>query len=103
MITIMMMVHVIIMITVVLRTVMMIIITMMILMINNGNRTECSPIRSVIIRVINKIGRPRSWSLICESRVWLQTQLDETKSCCQLIITVTISENNKHIKDKYLR
>ena len=33
--------------------------------INNGNRTEWSPIRSVIIRVINKIGRPRSGSLIC--------------------------------------
>ena len=31
-----------------------------IFMINNGNRTEWSPIRSVIIRVINKIGRPRS-------------------------------------------
>ena len=29
-------------------------------MISNGNRTEWSPIRSVIIRVINKIGRPRS-------------------------------------------
>ena len=28
--------------------------------ISNGNRTERSPIRSVIIRVINKIGRPRS-------------------------------------------
>ena len=28
----------------------------------NGNRTEWSPIRSVIIRVINKIGRPRSGS-----------------------------------------
>ena len=26
--------------------------------INNGNRTEWSPIQSVIIRVINKIGRP---------------------------------------------
>ena len=33
--------------------------------ISNGNRTECSPIRSVIIRVINKIGRPLSGSLIC--------------------------------------
>ena len=33
--------------------------------INNGNRTELSPIQSVIIRVINKIGRPRSGSLIC--------------------------------------
>ena len=33
--------------------------------INNGNRTEWSPIRSVIIRVINKIGRPRSGRPIC--------------------------------------
>ena len=31
----------------------------------NVNRTEWSPIRSVIIRVINKIGRPRSGSPIC--------------------------------------
>ena len=28
--------------------------------LNNGNRTSCRPIRSVIIRVINKIGRPSS-------------------------------------------
>jgi len=28
-------------------------------LINNGNRTEWSPVRSVIIRVISKIGRPR--------------------------------------------
>ena len=33
--------------------------------ISNGNRTEWSPIRSVIIRVINKIGRPRSGCPIC--------------------------------------
>ena len=33
--------------------------------VSNGNRTEWSPIRSVIIRVINKIGRPRSGSPIC--------------------------------------
>ena len=39
------------------------------IVINNGNRTEWSPIRSVIIRVINKIGRPRSGSPICLSRV----------------------------------
>ena len=31
----------------------------------NGNRTEWSPIGSVIIQVINKIGRPRSGSPIC--------------------------------------
>ena len=33
---------------------------------NNGNRTERSPIRSVIIRAdYNKIARPRSGSPIC--------------------------------------
>ena len=31
----------------------------------NVNRTEWSPIRFVIIQVINKIGRPRSGSPIC--------------------------------------
>ena len=31
--------------------------------INNGNRTEWSPIQSVTILVIHKIGRPRSGSL----------------------------------------
>ena len=36
-----------------------------ILQIHNGNRTEWSPIRSVIIRVINEIGRPHSRSPIC--------------------------------------
>ena len=35
----------------------------------NCNRTECSPIRSVIIPVINKIGQRRSGSPICSSRV----------------------------------
>ena len=34
-------------------------------LIGNGNGTDWSPIRSVIIRVINKIGRPRSGSPIC--------------------------------------
>ena len=32
---------------------------------NNGNRTEWSPIRSVIIQVINKIGRHCSRSPFC--------------------------------------
>ena len=66
-------------------------------LINNGNRTEWSLIRPVIIRVINKIGWPRSGSPIRQSRVWLQTELDDTKSCYQLIITIAISENNKYV------
>ena len=43
------------------------------IIISNGNRTEWSPIRSVII----------------------QTELDDTKSYYQLIIKITISEKKK--------
>ena len=60
--------------------------------IYNGNRSEWSPIRSVIVRVIGKIGRPRGGIPICQSRVWLQAKLEDTKSCYQFFITVTISE-----------
>ena len=48
-----------------------------------------SPIRSAIKQVINKIGRPRSGCPICKSRVWLQTELDDTKPCYQLVKTMT--------------
>ena len=60
--------------------------------INNGNRTEWSPVWSVIIRVISKIGWPRSGSLICliKSIIILQTELDNTKFCYQLIVTIKI-------------
>ena len=60
-------------------------------LIDNGNRIEWSPIRSVIIRVINKIGWQRGGSPICRSRVWLQTELGDTNSCYQLKITASIS------------
>ena len=43
---------------------MMIIIIIILLIIINGSRNEWSPIRSVIVRVINKIKRPRSGCLI---------------------------------------
>ena len=46
----------------------------------------------------NKIGRTRSGSPICLSRVRLQTELDDTKSYCQLIIKITISEKRKIAK-----
>ena len=58
--------------------------------ISNGNRTEWSPIRSAI-KSDNKLGRLRSGSPICTSRVWLQAELDDTKSYYQLIIKITIS------------
>ena len=47
-----------------------------------------SPIRSAIKQVINKIGRPRSGCPICKSQVWLQTELDDTKPCYQLVKTM---------------
>ena len=61
--------------------------------ISNSNRTDWSPIRSVILGVINKIRRPQSGSPICSSRVWLRTELDDKKSYYQLIITITLPEN----------
>ena len=47
-----------------------VIIIIVVNIISNGNRTEWSPIRSVIIRVINKIGRPCSGSPICRPTNW---------------------------------
>ena len=46
---------------------------------NNGNRREWSPIRSVIIQVIDKIGQLQQRILICESWVWLQAELEDMK------------------------
>ena len=40
----------------------------------------------------NKIGRPRSGSPICSSRVWLEAELDDTKSYYQLLKKITIFE-----------
>ena len=54
------------------------------LCIYNRDSTEWSPVRSVIIRVI------------CWSRVWLQTELDNTMSCYQLIIITAISNKSKN-------
>ena len=50
---------------IIIKVITVITITIISLMISNGNRTEWSPIRSIIIRVINKIGQPRSGSPIC--------------------------------------
>ena len=46
--------------------------------------SEWSPIRPVIIIVINEIGRPRSG--ICLNRS--MTELDDAKFCYQLITTL---------------
>ena len=65
--------------------------------IYNGNRTEWSPIQSVIIQVIENIGWLQGGSPICQSWVWLQREFNVNKSCYQLIIIVITSENNKYI------
>ena len=62
-------------------------------MISNGNKTEWSPIRSVIIPVINKIGRPRSGSPIC---------LNITSMIIMIIIT-TNPEVLKYFKNNLSR
>ena len=49
--------------------------------------------RSVVIRVINKIGGPRSGRPIFLSRACLQKELDDKKSGYHLIITISVSEN----------
>ena len=49
--------------------------------------------------MINKIGRPRSGSLKLEkSWVWLLTELDDTKSCYQLMKTMTkFEKETRHL------
>ena len=63
------------------------------LALSNGNRTEWSPIRSVIIGVIKKSDDS---AFVYHER--LQTELDCTKSYYQLIIKVTISEKRRIAK-----
>ena len=64
--------------------------------VNNGNRTDWVQFNSVCNHTSdNKIGRPCSGSRICLSRVWLQTELDDTKSYYQLIRKIAISEERR--------
>ena len=53
----------------------MLLITKKIPQFNDGNRTEWCPNRSVIIRVINKIGWPLSGSLICLMKIMISDSL----------------------------
>ena len=48
-------------------------------MIYSGNRTEWSPIRSVIIRVINKIGQPPRGSPICLGTIMITDRIGRHK------------------------
>ena len=60
--------------------------------ISNGNRTEWSPIRSVIIRVITKSDDRAAGVRFVYHEYDYRPILDDTKSYYQLIIKITISE-----------
>ena len=68
--------------------------------------SEWRLIQSVIIGVINKREWLRNRSSISWSQLWLQTELDSTKSCYQLIKTMTKFEKETrpiicfHLKKK---
>ena len=50
-----------------------------------GNRTSCRQILSIMIRVINKSDSCFAFARFCKSLVWLQTELDSTRSCYHLL------------------
>ena len=59
---------------------------------DNGNRTEWSPIRSVIVRVMNKIRRPRSGSRFVNHDYDYRPNCTTRSPVYQLVIPVAISE-----------
>ena len=67
--------------------------------VSNGNRKEWSPIRSVIMSD-NKIVRPCGGSPICLLRVWLQTELDDTKSINHNNYSFREKKNSQVMKEK---
>ena len=67
-----------------------------------GNRTEWSPIRSVIIQVINKIGRARSGSPICFITSMITDRIGRHEILL-LILILSITKFEKEIKEKLFR
>ena len=71
--------------------------------INNGNRTEWSPIQSVIIQLL-KVGQPQSGSLICQSWAWLQSdRIGRHKVLSPFNHNHNNFPKNKYIYNKYLQ
>ena len=68
--------------------------------INFGNRTEWSPVRSVILRVITKSSDCKTGVRFVNHEYDIQTELDDTRSCYQSIETVTKSEKKVIVKFK---
>ena len=64
---------------------------------NNGSRTEWSPIRSVIMRVITKSDdRAAGVRFVYHEYHGLQTELDDTKSYYQLIIKLQFPRKEEY-------
>ena len=63
--------------------------------VDSGNNTEGSPIRSVIIRVINKIGRPRNGSPICLITSRVKTRRSESAGKCYDLFPYVASHTAK--------
>ena len=59
--------------------------------INNGNRTEWSPVWSVIIQVISKIGWPRSGSPVCLIKSMITDRIGQHK------VLLPINRNYKNL------
>ena len=66
--------------------------------VSNGNRTEWSPIRSGIIRVITKSDDRAAGVRFVYHEFDYRPELDDTKSYYQLIIKITISEKRRIAK-----
>ena len=58
----------------------------------NGNRTEWSPVRSVIIQVITKLDDREAGVQFVNREYDYRPTSDDTKSHYQLIISITISD-----------
>ena len=76
--------------------------TTIIILINNSNGAVSNQICSIKTQVIDKIGWLSSGNLTCQSQVWLQTEMDYTKSCYQLIITISIEKKGLCDKCDYI-
>ena len=63
--------------------------------VDNGNKTEWSPIRSVISRLINKIRRPRSGSPICLITGRVKTRQSHSVGKCHDLFPYVASNTAK--------
>ena len=68
------------------------------MLVSNGNRTEWSPVRSIIIQMKTTLDDCTAGVVrfVYHEYDYRQTELEDTKSYYQLIIKITISEKKKN-------